>query len=107
MTQRRHLLTLAPWRTEIDRVTAINEAHQNMKMSVEIKKDGHQAFLDIMIYRKQDGTLGRGVYRKPTHTNLDLNSSSHHHPAQKKSVLHKLIHTARKRAGDDHIEEEL
>jgi hypothetical protein len=35
------------------------------------------------------------VYRKPTHTNLYLNSSSHHHPPNKHAVLCTLVHKAR------------
>jgi hypothetical protein len=61
---------------------------------MEIEKDGHLPFLDIDIYRKTDGSLGHKVYRKPTHTNLYLQQSSHHHPANKRSVLTSLTHTA-------------
>ncbi|KAJ4431302.1 hypothetical protein ANN_19899 [Periplaneta americana] len=45
-------------------------------------------------HRKADGTLGHGVYRKPTHTDLYLNALSLHHPSQKKSVLTSLLHRA-------------
>jgi len=41
-----------------------------------------------------DGSLGHRVYRKPTHTNLYLHQKSHHHPANKQSVLSSLIHRA-------------
>ncbi|KAJ4446931.1 hypothetical protein ANN_13633 [Periplaneta americana] len=48
----------------------------------------------VMEHRKADGTLGHGVYRKPTHTDLYLNALSLHHPSQKKSVLTSLLHRA-------------
>jgi hypothetical protein len=52
-------------------------------------------FLDIDIYRKKDGSLGHKVYRKPIHTNLYLHQKSHHHPANKNSVLTSLTHRAK------------
>ena len=57
-------------------------------------EDGHLSFLDIDIYRKTDGSVGHRVYRKPTHTNLYLHRKSHHHPANKHSVLSSLVHRA-------------
>jgi hypothetical protein len=52
-------------------------------------------FLDIDIYWRPDGSLGHRVYHKPTHTNLYLNSSSHHHPSNKHAVLSTLVHRVR------------
>jgi hypothetical protein len=62
---------------------------------MESEKEGHLPFLDTDIYRKTDSSLGHRVYRKPTHTNLYLQQSSHHHPAHKHSVLTSLVHRAR------------
>jgi len=59
---------------------------------MEKEEDGHLPFLDTDIYRKPGGSLGHKVYRKPTHTNLYLHQNSHHHPANKQSVLASLIH---------------
>jgi hypothetical protein len=61
---------------------------------MEIEEDGHLPFLDIDIY-KTGGSLGHKVYCKPTHTILYLHQLSHHHPANKHSVLSSLIHRAR------------
>jgi hypothetical protein len=47
------------------------------------ERDGHLPFLDIHIYGRPHGSLGHKVYCKPTHTNLYLNSTSHHHPSNK------------------------
>jgi hypothetical protein len=57
----------------------LNGIHQNIQFTMEMERDGHLPFLDIDIYRRPDGSLGHRVYHKPTHTNLYLNSSSHHH----------------------------
>lgn len=55
--------TLLIWIHGIDKLktftTTLNEIHQNIKFTVKIEKDGCLPFLDIMIYRKQDDTLGR------------------------------------------------
>lgn len=89
-------------------MTSLNTIHKNiLELTVELEKDGCLPFLDIMIFKKPDGTLGQGVYRKPTHTNLYLKNFSHHHPAQKRSALHTLVDSAWKIADRDHIEDEL
>jgi hypothetical protein len=62
---------------------------------MEKEQEGHFPFLDIDIYRKTDGSLGPKVYRKSTHTNLYLHQNSHHHLANKQSVLASLIHRAK------------
>jgi hypothetical protein len=64
-------------------------------------------FLDLDIYRRSDGSLGHKVYRKPTHTNLYLNSKSHHHPSNKQAVLSTLIHRARALCDEDSLRAEL
>ena len=68
---------------------------------------GHLPFLDIDIYRKTDGYLGHKVYRKSTHTNLYLHQNSHHHPANKQSVLASLIQRARALYDKDSLTQEL
>ena len=46
-------------------------------------------------YIQPDGSLKTTVYRKPTHTDLDLQWDSHHTIATKYSVVSKLHHRAR------------
>ncbi|KAJ4425835.1 hypothetical protein ANN_27461 [Periplaneta americana] len=75
-------------------MTENRSKHVN-KFTKEVEKDGCLPFLDILISRKPDGTLGHSVYRKPMHTDLYLNGRSHHHPAQKRTVLSTLLHRAR------------
>ena len=71
----------------------LNGLHKKIQFTIETETNGHLPFLDIDIYRKTNGTLGHKVYRKPTHTNLYLQQSSHHHPANKQSILISLIHS--------------
>jgi hypothetical protein len=68
---------------------------------------GHLAFLDMDNYRKTDGSLGHKIYRKPPHTNLYLHQNSHHHPANKHSVLVSLIHRAKALCDEDSLAQEL
>ncbi|XP_046399906.1 uncharacterized protein LOC124166418 [Ischnura elegans] len=72
----------------------MNSRHPNITFTMELEKDGRLPFLDILIQRKSDGTLGHSVYRKPTSTNLYLNGGSHHHPSQRSAVLTTLFHRA-------------
>jgi len=74
---------------------------------MEKEEEGHLPFLDTDIYRKTDGSLGHNVYRKPTHTNIYLHHNSHHHPANKQSVLVSLIHRAKALCDQDSFTQEL
>ncbi|XP_076390580.1 uncharacterized protein LOC105662853 [Megachile rotundata] len=48
----------------------INSLDPNIQFTMEIENpDRSLPFLDTLITRKADGTLGHKVYRKPTHTN--------------------------------------
>jgi hypothetical protein len=52
----------------------LNGIHQSIQYTMETESEGHLPFLDLIIYRKPDGSLGHKVYCKPTHTNLYLNA---------------------------------
>jgi hypothetical protein len=49
-------------------------------------------FLDVLVNRRPDGSLGHKVYGKLTHTNLYLHMKCEHHPAQKRAVLTIIQH---------------
>jgi hypothetical protein len=85
----------------------LNRLHNKVQFTMEIEEQGHLPFLDINIYRKTDGSLGHKVYRKPTHTNLYLYQNSHHHPANKQSVLASLIHRAKSLCDENSLTQEL
>jgi hypothetical protein len=70
---------------------------------METERDGHLPFLDTKIYRRPNGSLGHKVYRKPTHTNFYLNSSSHHHPSNRYAILSTLVHWARDLCDQDSL----
>ena len=52
-------------------------------------------FLDNLVTPQADGTFTRGVYRKPTHTDLYLHWDSHHSLASKYSVINTITHRAK------------
>ncbi|XP_071453563.1 uncharacterized protein [Hetaerina americana] len=60
----------------------------------ELEKDGRLPFLDVLVTRKLDGTLGHSVYRKPKHTDRYLHATSNHHPQQKAGVIKTLFSRA-------------
>lgn len=70
-----------------------------------LKQEEKLLFLDILIISKQDGSMGQTVYRKPTNTNLYLNDLSHHHKAQKASIMTTLISRAQCIADKEHLPE--
>jgi hypothetical protein len=85
----------------------LNGLHNKIQFTMKKEEDGHLPFLDIDIYRKLEGSLGHKVYQKPIHTNLYLHQNSHHHPANKQSVLASLIHRAKSLSDQDSLTHEL
>jgi hypothetical protein len=61
----------------------LNNIHPNIKFTMEVEQNGSLPFLDVLVSRRPDGSLGHSVYRKSTHTDLYLHAKSEHHPAQK------------------------
>lgn len=87
-------------------VNFLNSLHRNIQFTMEIEQEGKLPFLDMWIKKRPDGTLGRPVYRKPTHTSLYWNNQSRHHLAQKVSVVSTLISRAYWFADSEHMAEE-
>jgi hypothetical protein len=70
-----------------DFLNYLNSIPLNIQFTMDTELDHHLPFLDFDTYRRVDGSLGHTVYRKPTLTDLYLNAKSHHHPANKHSML--------------------
>jgi hypothetical protein len=71
----------------------LNSIHQNIKFTMDMENNDFLPFLDVLVCRQPNGTLGHTVYRKPTHTDLYLHARSEHHPAQKRAILSTLGRT--------------
>jgi hypothetical protein len=69
----------------------LNNIHPNIKFTMEVEQDGSLPFLDVLVSRRPDGSLGHSLYRKQTHAEQYLHANSEHHPAQKQAVLMTLV----------------
>lgn len=68
----------------------LNSLNPCISFTKEIESDNQLPFLDVLLLKKSNGSIGHKVYCKATHTDLYLHSSSHHHPSQKFGVLKTL-----------------
>jgi hypothetical protein len=84
----------------------LNDISKDIKFTMELEENGTIPFLDVLIKRKEDDSLGHKVYRKKTHTENYLHASSHHHPAQKLGVLNTLAMRALRISDDDNLVQE-
>ena len=60
-------------------LTHLNSISPNIKFTMELEEDRSIPFLDVLLTRKEDGTLGHEVFHKKTHSYL--HADSHHHPS--------------------------
>ncbi len=63
--------------------------------------------MDVTLTRKEDGTLSRNVFRKPTHTDRYLDWNSHHHRSQKIAVIDSFTMRALKICDESSLSQEL
>jgi hypothetical protein len=71
----------------------INSLNLNVQFTVEKENDGELAFLDLLIHRREQG-FSTTIYRKPTHSAVYLNASSHNPESQKKGTYDALMNRA-------------
>ena len=74
---------------------------------MEVKENKSIHFFDVLVTRKEDGTLGHQVFMKKTHTDNYLHVESYHHPAQNFGVLNTLVVRALRISNVEHLKEEL
>jgi hypothetical protein len=51
-----------------DLLQYLNGIHGNIMFTKELEQNGTLPFLDVLVKKKMDGTLGHTVYRKTTNT---------------------------------------
>jgi hypothetical protein len=85
----------------------LNGISENIKFTMELEENNNIPFLDVLMTRKQDGTVGHKVFRKKTHTDSYLHANSHHHPSQKMGVLNTMATRAARISDKDHLKEEI
>ena len=76
------------------------------RVTMELEKNGSIPFVDVLLTRKEDGTLGHRVFHKKMHMDSYLHAYSHHHPSQKIGVLNTMAVRASRIADSEHIRKE-
>ena len=66
-------------------ISALNEVHQTIKFTVDISET-HVNFLDVTVYKDQDGKITTGLYTKPTDAHMYLHFTSFHPKHQNTSI---------------------
>ena len=73
----------------------LNGVRPTIKFTVEQEEDRTLPFLDMLLRRRENGSLDVSVYRKPTHTDQYLHFESHHPTHVKEGVVRCFHDTAR------------
>ena len=81
----------------------LNSYHPRIQWTYETEVDGRLPFLDVMVIRNQDGSLGTTVYRKKTHSNRYLHFKSNHPKSVKISTIKTLRHRAHDYCSSDEL----
>ena len=71
--------------------THINSIISAIQFTHELKQSGFIAFLDVGVTRATDRHLSTQVYRKPTHTDRELNDNNGHLTMHKQSCARTLF----------------
>ena len=87
-----------------DFLAHLNSLSEHIKFTMEMEEEGKLAFLDVLLTKKVDGSLGYQVYRKNTHTDRYVHANSHHHPDQKVGAIQTLSCRAKRISDIDHLE---
>ena len=74
----------------VDFVIPMNDQSNHIKFTMEIQDNSCLPFLDVLITKKEDGSLAHQVYQKKTHTDKYVHASSHHPLSQKLGIFHTL-----------------
>jgi hypothetical protein len=85
----------------------LNGISEDIKFTMELEDNNSIPFLDILMTRKQDGTIEHKVFRKKTHTDSYLHAQSHHHPSQKMGVLNTMAIREARISDKEHLKEEV
>jgi hypothetical protein len=77
---------------------------EDIKFTMELEENECIPFLDVLITRNHDGTLGKKVFGKKTHTNSYLHADSHHHPSQKMGALNTIYMREKIISNKEHLD---
>ena len=85
----------------------LNQLHPNIKLTMEHETESRIAFLDIELFRNDDGIVTRSVHRKHTWTGQYLHFSSFIPVKYKKRLVKTLFDRARRICSPDTLPAEL
>jgi predicted GIY-YIG superfamily endonuclease len=98
---------LCPASQDIDHLlVACNNAHPSIQFTMEKEEGGALPFLDVLLKRRENGTLQRSVYRKASWVGQYINFQSFVPLQRKRNLVKNLAFRARSICSDDTIQEE-
>ena len=80
----------------------LNRQSVDIKFTMEVEENESIPYLDVLIYKILDGSLGHKVFIKKTHTDSYLDADSHYHPAQKLGIINTLETREARICDDEH-----
>ena len=85
----------------------LNTLHRNIKFTIEHEKDDQLPFLDVNLFRRPDGSICRGIYRKKTWTGQFMHFKSFVPIAYKRAIVRTLYQRIRKICTPDMLPKEV
>ena len=96
--------TAVPADRKADLLNHLNLVENSINFTVEDEVDGCLPFLDVLVKRREDGSISTSVFRKKTHTDKYLDFTSHHPLTNKLAVVNTLLCRAKSHSSDKQSE---
>ena len=101
------MITALPEDKILHFLSYLNSSNSCIQFTHEVETNNSIPYLDLQIYKEQNGSLTFGIYRKPTHSGRYLNYNSYHSMSQKRGVIHTILHRAETLPDEIHKKTEL
>jgi hypothetical protein len=101
------IITALPTVMITDFLCHINSINQHIKFTFEKETNNSIPFLDLLIIRDDVGRLKFSIYKKETHTDRYIDSSSYHPVSHKIGTALSLIDRANNYCSNEYVKEEL
>ena len=88
-------------------IDIFNTAHSAINFTSESEKDGSLPFLDVLLERRDDGSIRRSVYHKPTWSGQYLHFNSAVPMNRKRNLIKTLANRVYKISSEDSISSDL
>lgn len=84
----------------------LNSISPEIKFTMELEENMIIPFLDVLIIRKEDGSLRNKVFRKSIHTESYLHAKSHHHSSKNFGFLNTMAIRSLRISDFEHLDED-